>query len=185
MPIKTDTDRFHMSKLFWLLAPFFPLCMHAQSANSKWIPYYHSDFTVVFPADWELDTSHQMNTSFFLFSPLTDKNDQFRENVNLLVQDLSRFPADLDQYVKITVGQIGSYIENGKLLSSKRKTAAGRPFQHMTYTGKQGKYDLLFEQYMWVIRKEAFVLTFTSQVKTYDQYKAVGQKILNSFRLKK
>ncbi len=172
-----------MSKFLWLLAPFFPLCMHAQGANTQWIPYYHSDFTVVFPSDWELDTSHQMNTSFFLFSPLSGKNDKFRENINLMIQDLSQHQADLDQYVKLTESQIRMYIEQGLLLTSERKTSGGRAFQHMTYIGKQSGSSLMFEQYIWVLGKEAFVLTFTCRAETYDQYKTVGQKILNSFRI--
>ncbi|HAD14826.1 MAG TPA: hypothetical protein DCF33_20555 [Saprospirales bacterium] len=158
--------------------------MHAQGANTQWIPYYHSDFTVVFPSDWELDTSHQSNTSFILFSPLTDKNDRFKENVNLLVQDLSRSPVDLDQFVKISERDLRTISESVYFLKNHRKSSAGRPVLHLMYTLGLGGFDLTFEQYMWVIRKEAFVLTFTCQEKTYDQYKAVGQKILNSFRLK-
>jgi len=48
----------------------------------------------------------------------------------------------------------------------------------------QGRYELKVEQYYWVVNKEAYVLTFTSETSEYDNYQQVGESILNSFKIK-
>ncbi|MBK7681894.1 MAG: hypothetical protein IPJ26_05200 [Bacteroidetes bacterium] len=40
-----------------------------------------------------------MGTSFIIFSPLENDEDKFKENVNLLMQDLTGQNIDLDKYV--------------------------------------------------------------------------------------
>lgn len=159
-------------------------CLNVDAQNPGWTPFYHRDYTIVYPSNWELDTSGQMRTSFFLFSPVTGEKDDFKENVNLMIQDLSQYPATLDQYIKLTVDQIAS-MEDIYMKKNERKKAGNRSFQHLVYSGSQGGYDLVFEQYIWVIHKEAFVLTFTCQESMYETYREIGQKVMNSFRIKK
>lgn len=168
--------------LIIVLLILFHLTSKAQ--NPGWTPYYHQDYTIVYPSDWELDTSGQRNTTLFLFSPLADKKDTFRENINLIIQDLSQNPYTLDQYIKLTEDQISS-MGGMYLYKNERKKAGNRPFHHLVYSGNHSGFDLVFEQYIWVIHKEAFVLTFTCEEKTRDKYKDTGQKVLNSFRLRK
>lgn len=156
----------------------------SQAQNPGWTPYYHQDYTIVYPSDWELDTSGQSNTALFLFSPLADEKDAFRENVNLIIQDLSQNPLTMDQYIKLTENQIAS-MGSMYLQKNDRKKAGNKHFHHLVYSGDHSGFDLVFEQYIWVVNKEAFVLTFTCEEKTRDRYKDIGQKVLNSFRLRK
>jgi hypothetical protein len=173
-----------MSIRLLIILLFISFYLTSQAQNSGWTPYYHRDFTIVYPSDWELDTSGQRNTALFLFTPLDDEKDAFRENINLLIQDLTQSPVNLDQYIKITEGQISS-MGNMYLLKNERKKAGNRPFHHMVYTGDHAGLDLIFEQYIWVVNNEAFVLTFTCEERMRDRFKDAGQKVLNSFRLKK
>lgn len=61
----------------------------------------------------------QMRASFILFSSLSSKEDQFKENMNLLIQDLTGHNLYLDKYVEISEGQINTIIADGEISESK------------------------------------------------------------------
>jgi serine/threonine-protein kinase len=126
-----------------------------------------------------------MSTSFILFSPLESENDPFKENVNLLVQDISKYQIDLNEYTKISEGQIKTMVSNGTIHESVRVKNDKGEYHKLLYSGDQGIFHLTFEQYYWVINDEAFVLTFTCEQNKFAQMVETGEKILMSFILKK
>jgi len=77
-----------------------------KSTLNGWKTLDQQDYSIQYPSTWELNQSKQMSTSFILFSPLESENDPFKENVNLLVQDISKYQIDLNEYTKISEGQI-------------------------------------------------------------------------------
>ena len=74
-------------------------------------------------------------------------------------------------------------ITDGKIIESKRIIGESMNHHKVMYTGKQDIYNLKFEQYYWVIRQKAFVLTFTCEERQFNNYRATGERILNSFTL--
>jgi hypothetical protein len=111
-------------------------------------------------------------------------DDGFRENVNLLIQNLAGLNINLDKFVEISQEQIKTMITNGKLLESRRLNANGKTFHKIIYTGEQGILKFKFMQYYWVEHERAYILTFTSEAGQFDLYRDTGEKILNSFRFK-
>tara|TARA_B110000908_G_C10145915_1_gene399025 strand:+ start:43 stop:501 length:459 start_codon:yes stop_codon:yes gene_type:complete len=148
-------------------------------------PLIENNYSISYPDDWELDQSELMGSNFILFSPFTSTEDLFKENVNLIIQDLTGHNVDLDQYIELSGNQIKTYITAAKFLENKKITTGGLNYQKLVYTGKQGVYNLKFEQYIWVIEDTAFVLTLTCEEDQFDHYKTIGEKILNSFVIDK
>ena len=72
----------------------------------EWKSLNEKNYSIQYPVNWELNKSGQMNTSFILFSELTSEKDQFKENVNLIIQDLTGYNIDFEQYVQISENQI-------------------------------------------------------------------------------
>jgi hypothetical protein len=157
----------------------------SQNSNQNgWKILDQKEYTIQYPQDWELNTSGQMGTTFMILSTRSSDQDQFRENVNLIIQDISGQNINLDKYVEISEGQIKTMINNGNIIESKRLNANGLNFQKEIYTGKQGIYNLKIEQYYWVERQKAYILTLTCEVNEFEKFKDTGEKILNSFKLK-
>lgn len=142
------------------------------------------NFSIEYPSGWDLDQSGQMGTSFILFSPLESEKDAFRENVNLLIQDLTGYNIDLNSYTEISEQQIKTMVTNSTLFESKRVNNGNQEYHKIIYAGDQGIFRLKFEQYYWVISDKAYVLTLTCQEHKYEDFKAIGEKIINSFKLK-
>lgn len=150
----------------------------------NWKVFGTGQFTIQYPPDWELDQSGLMGSSFILFQPLESDHDLFRENVNLLIQDLTGYDLDLNQFANLSEDQVKTMITNSTLIESKRIKTGPEEFHRMIYTGDQGNYHLKFVQYYWVKEGEAFVLTFTCEQDTYEINKDTGSTILNSFTFK-
>jgi len=155
---------------------------YCQADKESWVVLDQPDFTISYPRNWTLDQTGKMGTAFVLFSEQI--NSDFRNNVNLIVQDLNGLGYDLDKYVTLSEGQVKTMITNSQIIESKRLRSASGEFQEVVFTGEQGIFHLKWMQRYWVKGAKAFVLTFTASEATYDQYKQVGEKMLESFKLK-
>lgn len=178
-------------KLLLLFILFLSLEAFSQTKNEpvsktaeEWSALAEQNYSIEYPGSWELNRPGQGGPNFLLFSQLGSAEDTFRENVNLLIQDLKGMDIDLDKYTAISEEQIKTMLEDGKIIESKKQNANGRDFQKIIYTGKYAPYDLKFEQYYWVEGEKAYVLTLTCEVSQYEAFKKTGERILDSFRLK-
>lgn len=169
---------------FLSISAFAQTMSQEQQIINDWKKLDQSDYSIFYPSTWELNQSGQMGTSFILFSPLESDKDMFRENINLLTQDLSGLKIDINKYTEISEEQIKTMVTNAILIESKRVKNGKDEFHKIIYSGDQGTYQLQFEQYYWVVNNKAYVLTFTSEKNKFTDYKETGEKILNSFTLK-
>ncbi len=150
----------------------------------NWKSLDESDYSIQYPDTFEIDKSGQMGMSFILLSKQTSQQDLFRENVNLLIQDLRGQNINLDKYVEISESQIKTMITEGNLLESKRLTDKNKEFQRVIYTGKQGQFEFKWLQFFWVENKKAYILTFTCELNQFENYVSVGEEIMKSFVIK-
>jgi hypothetical protein len=126
-----------------------------------------------------------MGTELFLFAPLENNSDKFRENINLLIQNIAGYGLSLDAYIKISEQQIQSeLVKDGVLLSSERMKKDGREFQKMVFAMTQGNLKLKILQHAFIVNGNAYVLTFTAEVDKFDYYKNIASDALNSFTIK-
>jgi len=154
------------------------------SSQNGWKIINENSYTIQYPDSFDLDKSGMMRTSFVLLSKQTSANDLFRENVNLLVQDLNGQNINLEKYTEISENQIKKMLSNCKILESKNIEIADKKYHKIIYTGDQLNYKLKFEQYYFVDKFKAYVLTFTCEINQFENYREVGEKIMNSFKIK-
>jgi len=148
-----------------------------------WSLLNEKDYSIQYPDNWNLNTSGMMESSFVLFSKTSSSTDLFRENVNLLIQNLAGQQIDLDEYVEISESQVKAMVTNGNLIESVRLIKDGMEYHKMIYTGDQGQYNLKFEQFLWITNDQAYVLTLTCEKTEFDNYQEIGEAILNSFKI--
>lgn len=151
-------------------------------APEGWNLLHENGYSLHYPQDWTLDQSGQSGTSFIVLSQPSSPDDLFRENVNLLIQDLNGLNMDLDKYTQISLDQINMMLTNGNIIENVRRKADGSVFQKVVYTGDQGVFKIYCEQFYWVKDKKAYVLTLTCETDQLDSYKEIGEQILKSFK---
>ena len=171
-----------MTRTLLLSAFFLTLStLYAQNSNWKTGKTDHASFS--YPPDWEFDQSGRMGTEFILFSPHGGEGDLFLDNVNFMMQDLSGKDIDLDQFVKITEEQVKNMATDGVLIKNERKKNGKQEYNVMSWSGRQGNFDLYFMQYQWVVNEKAYFVTFTVEQKSLKEFEATGVKIMDSLKL--
>lgn len=166
-----------------LLLAIVVLSAFSKNIQEGWSTLSEKNYSVQYPEEWRLDQSGQMNTKFMLFSPITGADDSFSENVNLIIEDLTGHNISLDQYVELSENQLKSVLENVNIVSSETITGDDMEFHKVVFTGAQGAFNLKFTQHYYIYSNKAFVLTLTCEANQYDNYKNIGEKICNSFRV--
>ncbi|HBX49919.1 MAG: hypothetical protein A2275_10350 [Bacteroidetes bacterium RIFOXYA12_FULL_35_11] len=157
----------------------------AQStAPSGWLIFDNVDFSIQYPGDWDSGDASQTGLIFSAFSKVKSNKDKFRENVNIVTEDLFGKNFDLDKYASVSEAQIEKMIEKGKLIESKRITLNGISFQKMIYTGKSSDIKMKFVAYFCVEKSRAIVLTLTCEESEFSDYSETGEQIISSFKLK-
>jgi serine/threonine-protein kinase len=125
-----------------------------------------------------------MGLGIILLSKKTSKNDNFRVNITLVIQDLTGQNISLDDFVKISEDQIKTLVNDGQILENRRFLNNSFEFHELLYTGKQGVFELMWKQYYTINNEKAYILTLTTGVEQFESYKTVGEEIMNSFKLK-
>lgn len=160
--------------------------------GDNWKILSKENYTIKHPPSWEVNTSGEDRTSFILFSPLVSKSEKFRTNINLIIQDLEGIAIDsrtinLKEYTERSIVEIKNKNtkSGGKIISSDLINVNGISHQKVIYTGvsKEG-LKLQYEQYYWVEKNKAYVLTLTCQEYKFIDYQATGEKIFDSFIIK-
>lgn len=154
-----------------------------EKVPQNWKTLDETTYIIHYPDSFYLDRSGQMGSSFVLLSQQTSEKDRFRENINLMIQDISSL-GELDQYVEVSLAQITAIAGKENLIESKRMKSGDSEFHKVIFSAPHGQFHLKFEQYYWVKDNKAYALTFTSEVDQFENYRKAGEAILNSFRLK-
>lgn len=195
--VTTASGRFKTSPMFNLyLMPkhilnlvLFLLLLSFSSAaaqiDGNWKTLDKPNYSIQNPANWQTDDSGQLGTDLFLFSPLSAKSDQFRENVNLVSQSVAELGVDLKGYVELNFGQLRLLATNFHVIASdKIKEGRNGEYFRLEYQMDQDQFHLHLVQYYWVIKGYAYVLTLTCEESEFEKYAPTGNKVLNSFTIK-
>ena len=152
--------------------------------KGSWVEFKKDNYRIEYPESWILDTTHKTPADFIISSPLSSTEDQFKENLNLVIQDLSGLGFDLDNFTALSEQQIQNYMDESELIENERLKKGDQEYQHLIYTAKNTQRVLRFEQYYWIINDKAYILSFTGELEKFDEYKAISKAIFESFVLK-
>ncbi len=139
-----------------------------------------NDYFMFYKSNLELDESGKNGSTFFLFTKKTNSNDNFVENLNLVIQNLEGMNIDLNKFVAISDSQIKT---NGNLIESKRILGKKQEYQRYIFEGKMNNFDLKFLQYDFVKNNKAYILTYTAKKEDFEKYLPQMQESMNSFTL--
>jgi hypothetical protein len=145
-----------------------------------WLTYTNTanKFTINYPKEWvHKDVS---NTIAFL-SPRDGESDTFQENVNLMLQDLSQQPMNLEQYTALSKKQIIENSGASAILSQGTKILAGQKAVEMVYNMNYQGRPLKIKQYWFIKNKTAFLFTYTAEPAKYARYEETATSVINSF----
>ncbi len=157
-------------------------------AQNDWNTLERDEYAISYPKDWvSSDQKTQASTQFLLLSDeKTQDEDSFRENINLTTEALGGREFTIEAYVKLSIDQIKAQIPSANIISNKNIKVEGREAKSVVWSADFGNGMILkFKQILMIYNDKGYVLTFSSSETEYDTYIAIGDQILNSFKLAK
>jgi len=141
------------------------------------------NFSIKYPALWAYEENIN-GAAVIFYSPQENDLDFFKESVNIVVQDISGNPLNLQDYSQLAIKQMEAVFEENMItLESVPIFIADRSGYKFVFIGKSPEADL---QYMsvWTIEgTTAYQVTFTSIASHYEQYIFKVKRMLRSFRI--
>lgn len=162
-------------------------CSSKKDSNelpADWKKYSTNKVSISFPKNWKLNEQPQEGVQFNILAPIDGKNDDFRENINYITQNLTGKSMDLTAFVDLSLNQIKPIIAKGTTLESELKNGPEGPFQRLRYEFKVTTFSLVVTQYVWVTNNTSHILTFTAEKDALPAYESISEQLLNSFHFK-
>ncbi len=140
------------------------------------------DYTLTCPDSWEKKTDY-MGTDVIYLSPLEDSNDEFRENVNVIVEKL---PSNmgLNQYVDISLKNAGKMLTDYRNLENSAVQLNGLDAQRIVSIYRMGDMRICALSYVIVKGRKAYTITCTALDSTYEKYKQQFEDICGTMKVR-
>ena len=148
------------------------------SQNKKEIS--RNGYQIFYSDNLRLDETGRNGSEFYIFTQKESEQDNFVENLNLMIQNLETLNIDLNKFVEITETQIS---ENGKLIESKRSTVNGSECHILIYEATMKGMELKFLQYDFVKNNKAYFLTYSAKKDDFEKYLTEMESAMKSFKI--
>ena len=160
------------------------------SCEKKWKKFSNEFFSICFPEQWSSDDSGSFGSELVLtnkdLETLADGR-SFSQNINVMRQDAQVVRAqsinNLDEFAEFSKNQIVSYLYESEIFTYEKVEIAGIEAYRNIMTANQNGAQLYFEQYMFQLEDDYFVMTFTSSAEANDNSKKMGTKIMNTLQV--
>ncbi len=153
--------------------------------KNQYLPYKNNKkkFSIRYPAGWEA-VETQKGVDVIFKTPTEGTWDNFRENVNLIVQDISQKPMTLEAYSSLAIDQMQAIFgENLLIQAAEEVSLAGRPGFKFEYIGKGPDGELHFRHYWTLVDSNAYQITYTAMDNSFDQYIDQVEHMIKTFRI--
>jgi len=165
---------------FLVISLLVPLRAHADNDDNRY-ESKEKGFSIEFPKGWEQKEGF-MGTTVVGLRPEKGDKEEFRENVNVVVEDLSK-PWTLKDYVKANLTNMQKLLTDFKVVDRGTTTLNGATAEWMTYYHRMGSYKLKVVVYMLVRSNRGYVITCSSVPDKFAHWESTFQGVANSFTL--
>lgn len=151
--------------------------------STEWLTLKGDSYSLPYPAAWDLQQTRP-GLECIIFSPLDKLGDSFKENVNLIIQDIANMGIDLDKYMEITEGQLPSQIEDISIELNERFGEGESAYHVLQYVGTTQGLKLKWKQFIQIVDEKAYVFTYTGSRDGFAGKVADADKMFKGFVVK-
>ncbi len=140
-------------------------------------------FSLRYPATWSF-AENKNGSAVIFYSPPENPLDRFSENVNIVVQDISKNPLDLEQYTKIAIDQMQAIFEtNLEILDSTQVTMDGHQGHQLEFIGKGPDGNLHYLCRWTLIDTTAYQIAYAALEPENKGHLKSAQRMMHSFKI--
>jgi serine/threonine-protein kinase len=142
-------------------------------------PYF--GFSISYPADWR---TTELGGIIVFLSPLESADDNFSENVNVVVEDLSSAPGiTLKEYADISASNLEAMLAGLKIVDRSSTVIDGKEAAVITYTRPERDLKLKQRVYIIISNNKGYNLTYSAKEDSFDKFLPQAEVIIKSFKV--
>jgi hypothetical protein len=149
--------------------------------SKNWKLLNGNGYSIHYPYNWCVDNSLSMGLSFVIYSQPPSNSNRFRENVNLMIQNLAGQNMNMDKFVQKSQDQIKTMLQNENIIESERIRVNGKEYHKIHYKGNSRGFDLEFLQYYRIQNDKAYILTLTCETNQFGKLVKTAERMMASF----
>ncbi len=158
---------------------------NAQNKADNFVTIKRQLYTIKCPSTWRIDTvKNEPPVDLFMYSPRDTTDDNFSENINIIIDDQGERIITLDQYIAGNEKQVKE-VPGVIFVENKRYKQKGVEFHKFILSSQQATFQVTTIQYYFVHKTRGYIVTLSADANKYNKYKAIGEKIMNSFQIKR
>lgn len=139
-------------------------------------------YTLQFPETWDVNESGLMGTDRAGLSPLEDANDLFRENINVVLENLPTAMTE-EAYLALTVKNlVRAFGLPAGTAFAKTRVGASEGY-HLRYAFQTGQHELDNDLYIVISKGSAYILTCSNAKGKRDAFKPAMDETIATFRI--
>jgi len=144
---------------------------------------YEYGFSIDYPTSWDKDKEINPYAIISFLAPLEDTSDDFTENLNIMIDDISSSPMTLEEYSSLSLEQISKMYNDLEIIDDSDTYIGKYPARRLIYTTKQGVYNIKYTQIFTILDDQSYILTFTEEKGLSPSYEIIRNKMINSFNI--
>lgn len=169
-----------------LLVLVFTLLLFADGASAQQMKKYtdkEGHFTLSYPSNWEMMEGFQ-GTVVSVVSPMESEQDQFRENVNVVIEPLDA-EISLEDYFEMSRQNLREAFQSYQEHDSGEVNLGGVKAKRLVYSFKIENISVKCLLYVVVKGKYAYAVTGGSTPQDFAKHLKQLEAVAGSFRLLK
>lgn len=135
------------------------------------------NYSITVHKDWFIE--HDQNETSL--SVYLDTEDDFSENINVMITDLPNSSINLKDVEKSAKKEF--LLIKGSVVSSEKITTPNKEYQRMIVIAPNYGETLKYLIHYIVKDSKLYILTFTALERDFDQYEKIAEQIMQSFRV--
>ncbi|MGE5528801.1 MAG: hypothetical protein ACM3X6_06635 [Patescibacteria group bacterium] len=167
-----------------LIAAACLVCLAAAMPLAAGTRVYHDDelgFSLELPADWEASKG-PLGVPLVAISPAESGNDTFRENVNVILDELPE-AVSIDAYMAASVAEMKKYLTDFQGHEEGRIDLSDLPAGWLVYSHRMGQVKLKNLAYAILAGKTCYTITCSATPESFGRFRKAFDQICRSFKL--
>ncbi|GMR19382.1 MAG: hypothetical protein BMS9Abin34_519 [Patescibacteria group bacterium] len=147
----------------------------SEQQTASYENYENKDYGISmnYPGDWRMQEGTTTDPIVSFFSPREGSDDQFSENINVTVTDLSAFPdLSLTEVADIWVQENESNpsFTSFEVVSRESTSVSGLGAEQVTYTAKGQGLSVKGRTTIVLKDSSAYIFTYSAEAKSFDTF---------------
>lgn len=125
---------------------------------------------IQYPSDWTYEENKNGAVVIF-YSPLENQLDFFRDNINIVIQDISSTPMTLESYSQLAVEQMKTLFgQNMQVESLSATTLDRRPARKLIFRGAGPNADLKYLSVWMIDNSKVYQITYLAVASQFNNH---------------